>query len=89
MASIFTFGFSGDDIDADAGGDTDHVDDEMQIEPTQDIQQKEEEEQPELVVPQKHTLTEIVRMPFSSHKCFFFYFYTQHPCFLHLVLMGS
>ena len=65
MASTFTFGFSGDDIDADAEGDPIHVDDGMQIDTIQDTQRKAEES--ELVAPQTHTLTEIVRMPFSLH----------------------
>ncbi len=67
MASTFAFGFSGDDIDADVEGDSTYdVDDEMQIDTSQEMQQKEEE--PELVAPQKHTLIEIVRIPFSFTK---------------------
>lgn len=59
MASTFTFGFSGDDIDADAEDDPNYLDDGMQIDTIQ--------EEAELVAPEKHTLTEIVSMPFPLH----------------------
>ncbi|ERF68504.1 hypothetical protein EPUS_05643 [Endocarpon pusillum Z07020] len=54
MASTFTFAFSGDDIDADADaeGDPNYLDDGMQIDTIH--------EEPELVAPEKHTLTEIL-----------------------------
>lgn len=66
MASTFAFGFSGDDIDDDLDADADYVDDEMQIDSTEDIQQG--EQQPEFVSLQKHSLSGIVRI-FSLHLC--------------------
>jgi hypothetical protein len=56
MASSFAFGFSGDDIEVDAG---DADEDEMQIDvPDHDTEHTKREEK--LILPQKHTLKDIV-----------------------------
>jgi hypothetical protein len=68
MSSTFTFGFSGDDIDADindSNAEAIPVDNEMQIDSMQVVGSKGERE-PELVPPTKHGLGDIVRQFFSS-----------------------
>jgi hypothetical protein len=55
MASSFTFGFSGDDIDPDTADE----DDRMQIDLPSGAQQA--GNQAELIPPQKHTLEEMVK----------------------------
>lgn len=59
MATTFTFGFSGDDIEADVASeiDADLGNDEMQIDSI-------EEQISELLPPRKYSLEEIVRVPF-------------------------
>ncbi len=71
MASTFTFGFSGDDIDADVDDGSEYVNDEMQLDITEDFQ-LEREQHPELLLPRIHSLDEIVRMsfPFRCVKMF-------------------
>ena len=57
MTPPFAFGFSGDDIDVDAGD----AEDEMQIDGIGEEKLEQPAEQAELLPPQRHSLVEMVR----------------------------